>query len=991
MYHQIYQAPVRSEWSEFSLRSRPPKIRRFQAGPSNSAEDEESSVLRRKTERDLLRKRPCLRNENVMEDSIEFDVFTIAMSYPEGRQRMLDKLDAKLFSHHSNKKPSTNNLQPSKSSTEKGYNIKSKKSSEKSHERDNSEKSQSKDQTSRSSFRDRTPLKNESKEIKDNRKERKEGQADFRSKSHEESKPRSRSRSPPIENKHGRRMFTSKKIFEKRQPKFSLRDILGKHADETKSCENKNLDVDSEEYIDVGTENENLDQEELVESEEIGSSSPIPDMFFNNSFPEDVDAWIEEFSSKENGSLLAMLNSPMVDDNNNNNNYSSNTEVESDDARYYYENMMNTRESDHGSSEKIWSNGSLVWGRLSKTRWWPAIIIDGPVAGQIKARAGWTWLMWFGDHKISQMRLSQVVNFTHQFRQHCRGKLSSALEYAIIEALKVCADRADISLDGYNNIRRWGLLEMGFHDIVDVAEKDVDPFVPKTGSEFPAMILKELRKLRDQANSSDFDSDEDFSLLQKEEPLEKSGNFETGILKDVDFCLSCAKHGRKIVGQHPVFEGYVCSKCRDALTESLLALDNDGCNLFCAVCGEGGELYVCEEKDCGRSFCVRCMRHYLSADALKQARGQSPWLCFLCTNYSLMSHGVLVPREGWRDELIKFYNPVFDQVIPSYDTVGYTGRKLRVLSLFDGIGSLRLALDQLQLDVEAYYAAESDANAQHVSLFNQGFAIVHLGDVNNITKDKLQEICPIDLVVASPPSEDLDVTNREYEGFNGTGMLMFKFLMILKDVETICKGSNSVYWLVESTAAMKSEFRKILSNFFQKEPCMWDAQFFSPYVLPKFYWGNIPALYSSFQYYKDNKEHFPTLESYLAANIKRFPQVKKLRNCAIDMQMISMGGLTVDDELVDPDSNKGEGPDRTPEPKRSSANSTMFSLPVQMDGMSTNIWIGEVERVLGLPVHYTDVSRLTIPQRQKLLKHASSVHLLKHLLAPLTDIFLTHV
>lgn len=46
-------------------------------------------------------------------------------------------------------------------------------------------------------------------------------------------------------------------------------------------------------------------------------------------------------------------------------------------------------------------------------------------------------------------------------------------------------------------------------------------------------------------------------------------------------------------------------------------------------------------------------------------------------------------------------------------------------------------------------------------------------------------------------------------------MMVLKVLMILKDIELLCKGSNSVYWLVETTAAIKSEYRKILSDFFQ--------------------------------------------------------------------------------------------------------------------------------------------------------------------------------
>ena len=52
---------------------------------------------------------------------------------------------------------------------------------------------------------------------------------------------------------------------------------------------------------------------------------------------------------------------------------------------------------------QVWPVGGVVWGKLSKLCWWPAIIIEGGMAGQKPAARGWTWVMWFGDHKISKV------------------------------------------------------------------------------------------------------------------------------------------------------------------------------------------------------------------------------------------------------------------------------------------------------------------------------------------------------------------------------------------------------------------------------------------------------------------------------------------------------------------------------------------------------------------------------------------------------------
>ena len=107
---------------------------------------------------------------------------------------------------------------------------------------------------------------------------------------------------------------------------------------------------------------------------------------------------------------------------------------------------------------------------------------------------------------------------------------------------------------------------------------------------------------------------------------------------------------------------------------------------------------------------------------------------------------------------------------------------------------------------------------------------------------QLQEIGPIDLLVGCPPCDDLDISNKDYEGFNGSGVFMFKFLMILKDLENINNG-RPVHWLLETTANMKADYRKVLSTFLEGPPALWDAQHFSAYLCPRYYWGNLPNMY----------------------------------------------------------------------------------------------------------------------------------------------------
>ena len=49
---------------------------------------------------------------------------------------------------------------------------------------------------------------------------------------------------------------------------------------------------------------------------------------------------------------------------------------------------------------------------------------------------------------------------------------------------------------------------------------------------------------------------------------------------------------------------------------------------------------------------------------------------------------------------------------------------------------------------------------------------------------------------------------------DGSGVFMFKFLLVLKDLEML-SGGNPVYWLLEATANMKAEYRHVLNSFLE--------------------------------------------------------------------------------------------------------------------------------------------------------------------------------
>jgi len=81
-----------------------------------------------------------------------------------------------------------------------------------------------------------------------------------------------------------------------------------------------------------------------------------------------------------------------------------------------------------------------------------------------------------------------------------------------------------------------------------------------------------------------------------------------------------------------------------------------------------------------------------------------------------------------------------------------------------------LVLQKLWLVVEVYYASEIDVNALTISSAHFGDRITYLGDVRGITKEKIQEIAPIDLLIGGSPCNDLSLVNPARLGLHGTNL-----------------------------------------------------------------------------------------------------------------------------------------------------------------------------------------------------------------------------
>ncbi|XP_052103473.1 uncharacterized protein LOC127736951 [Mytilus californianus] len=610
--------------------------------------------------------------------------------------------------------------------------------------------------------------------------------------------------------------------------------------------------------------------------------------------------------------------------------------------------------TDHKSSDDP-NFGQVVWGKLGRQRWWPAIVLEGYMVLRKQAEPGHSWLFWFGDHKITEVSRERIVPFVANFIRMYGGKtIGNLFKHGVEEAIKVSAERCNYNYST-NQLLDWAL--KGFLEESTSSPLDNNIFLPskeKPLSDFVLEAISELRStMRRNIDNSD-DEDDDLKPSGQGDALDKVKSKER---KLEEICISCNDITQEVVHQHPLFVGGLCKECKQELIESFFAVGDDGTGMFCIVCSSGGRLFVCEESECNNVYCLECIRLFVGEDHVEKINQADPWTCFLCHPYSKETHGYLIPKTDWMRNILRLYDTgyqVQEQDL-SYLLVGEK-KKIRVLSLFDGIGTGKVILDSLGLDIEVYYTSEIDEDSLLVTSFHYGDSVTPIGDVTKLTEEKLKEISPIDLVIGGSPCNDLSLANpirKGFSDFSSTALLFFDYFRILRCVQNLSDGHH-VFWLYENVASMKREYSDVISRFLQCQPALWDAKYFSAQARPRYFWGNIPGMYST----PDLSDIKLTadLDDILSQKCNRKATVKIIRTVTTRQNSLKQG-----------------------------KNDAFF--PVTMNGKDDIIWISELERVFGFPDHYSDVGNITVTKRRQMIGRAWSIPVLKKILNTLTDFF----
>jgi DNA (cytosine-5)-methyltransferase 3A len=155
---------------------------------------------------------------------------------------------------------------------------------------------------------------------------------------------------------------------------------------------------------------------------------------------------------------------------------------------------------------------------------------------------------------------------------------------------------------------------------------------------------------------------------------------------------------------------------------------------------------------------------------------------------------------------------------------------VKVLSLFNGMNCIGLALSELGVEFELY-ASEIDKYANKVSdtLFPN---TVNLGDVTKIDLDLLPVF---DLVVGGSPCQGFSFAGKQLNFEDERSKLFFDFSKILE----ACKKKNpNVKFLLENVK-MKKEYEAVISRFMGIDPIEINSALLSAQNRVRLYWTNI--------------------------------------------------------------------------------------------------------------------------------------------------------
>lgn len=287
---------------------------------------------------------------------------------------------------------------------------------------------------------------------------------------------------------------------------------------------------------------------------------------------------------------------------------------------------------------------------------------------------------------------------------------------------------------------------------------------------------------------------------------------------------------------------------------------------------------------------------------------------------------------------------------------------MNVLSLFDGISCGMIALERANIKVDKYCSSEIDKNAIAISEKNYP-NIIRLGDITKITKQGIENMDKIDLVLAGSPCQGFSNNGKGLNFEDPRSKLFFNFIDILEWVREV--NNPNVKFLLENVH-MKKEWVHVIEGYLGVKAIDINSKLVSAQNRPRLYWTNIEGV----EIPKDkgikllnildrvNTSEFKAQEGLKICNSISENSMKLVSNAdgEIRIKQGTTKGYIVANEgdginLSFPKSESRRG--RVIKEK-SSCIDTCCNLCVYYDNAIRRYTINELEKLQTLPVNYTE-------------------------------------
>lgn len=173
-------------------------------------------------------------------------------------------------------------------------------------------------------------------------------------------------------------------------------------------------------------------------------------------------------------------------------------------------------------------------------------------------------------------------------------------------------------------------------------------------------------------------------------------------------------------------------------------------------------------------------------------------------------------------------------------------KEINVVSLFNGMGTLRQAFHDMGIKVNKYYSSEIKPYA--IELQQHHFPdVIQVGDINN-WKEWDVDWSTIDFIGSGSPCQDLSAAGKR-AGINGSkSSLFFTFIEILEYCKTL---NPNVKFLQENVGSANKLDVGIMSRALGVYPIRINSELVTAQLRDRYYWTNIRTKKTMFDLVSD--------------------------------------------------------------------------------------------------------------------------------------------